>query len=105
MTLPDFVLSLALTLILEGAIALIWGLRRRDLLLFVLANVLTNPMAVLLHALFPGRAVTAALEAGAVLVEGALYHRLGSGVRRPWLFSLCANVFSFCVGLAVDLVV
>lgn len=105
MTLLDFVLSLALTLLFEGVIALVWGLRKQDLLLFALVNVLTNPAVVLLHALFPGWAVTAALEAGVVLVEGALYQRLGYAVRRPWLFSLCTNVFSFCIGLAVDLVI
>lgn len=105
MTVLDFALSLLLTLVFEGMIAFVWGLRKRDLLLFVLVNVLTNPAAVLLHALFPGWGVTAVLEAGVVLVEGVLYQRLGYAVRRPWLFSLCANVFSFCIGLAVDLVI
>ncbi len=105
MALLDFALSLLLTLVFEGVIALAWGVRKRDLLLFVLVNVLTNPVAVLLHALFPGLGVTAVLEAGVVLVEGALYQRLGYAVRRPWLFSLCANIFSFCMGLAVDLVI
>lgn len=103
MTLLDFAVPLALTLVLEGVIALIWGLRRRNLVLFALVNVLTNPAAVLLHALFPGWAATAALEAGVILAEGALYRRLGIGVRRPWLFSLCANAFSFCMGLVADI--
>ncbi|MCM1193401.1 MAG: hypothetical protein NC123_11190 [Butyrivibrio sp.] len=102
MGLVDFALPLALTLAFEGVFALVWGLRRRDLLLLVLVNVLTNPAVVLLHALFPGRVVTAVLELGAVAVEGGCYSRLGSAVRRPWLFSLCANGFSFCLGLAAD---
>ncbi len=102
MTPIDFVLPLALTISLEGAVALVWGLRRRNLLLLVLVNVLTNPAAVLLHALFPGGAVTAALELGAVAAEGACYKRLGRAVRRPWLFSLSANAFSFCLGLVLD---
>lgn len=105
MTLSDFVLSLVLTLVFEGIIALVWKLRKWDLLLFVLVNVLTNPAAMLFHALFPGWGVTAVLEVCVVLVEGALYRRLGCGVRRPWFFSLCANGFSFCMGLAVDLVI
>ncbi len=105
MKLFDFALSLLLTLVFEGVIAFAWGVRKRDLLLFMLINVLTNPAAVLLHALFPGWGVTAVLEAGVVLVEGALYQQLGYAVRRPWLFSLCANIFSFCMGLAVDLVI
>lgn len=102
MTLIDFLLPLALTIVFEGAIALAWGLRRRDLLLLVLVNVLTNPAAVLLHALFPGRPVTAALELGVVALEGICYKRLGHAVCRPWLFSLSANAFSFCLGLAAD---
>ncbi len=105
MTLLDFIFSLALTLVFEGAAALVWGLRRRDLLLLVLVNILTNPLAVLLHALFPGWTVTVVLETGVVLVEGALYGRLGHAVSRPWLFALCANGFSFCMGLAADLVI
>lgn len=105
MTLIDFLLPLALTIVFEGAVALVWGLRRWDLLLFVLVNVLTNPAAVLLHALFPGRTVTAALELGVVAVEGLCYDRLGYAVRRPWLFSLCANTFSFCLGLAADILI
>ena len=98
MTPLDFIFSLALTLVFEGAAALVWGLRRRDLLLLVLINILTNP-------LFPGWAVTVVLETGVVLVEGALYGRLGHAVSRPWLFALCANGFSFCMGLAADLVI
>lgn len=102
MTLLQFGLSLALTLVFEGIMALIWGLRKKDLLLLALVNLLTNPAAVLLHALFPGWVATAALEAGVVVVEGVLYRRLGYCVRRPWLFSLCANGFSFCMGAAVN---
>lgn len=102
MSLIDFLLPLSLTLLLEGAVALVWKLRKRDWLLFALANVLTNPAVVLLHAMFPGPAVTAALELSAVAVEGFCYRRLGHAIRRPWLFSLCANAFSFCLGLAAD---
>lgn len=105
MTLIDFLIPLALTLIFEGIVALVWGLRRWNLLLFILVNVLTNPAAVLLHTLFPGPAATAALELGAVAVEGLCYDKLGYAVRRPWLFSLCANAFSFCLGLAADILI
>lgn len=105
MTLTDFLLPLALTLAFEGVVALVWGLWRWDLLLFVLVNVLTNPVAVLLHALFSGWAVTAVLELGVMAVEGLCYDRLGYAVRYPWLFSLAANVFSFCLGLVVDILI
>lgn len=99
----DFAVSLGLTLILEGAVALAWGIRGRDLLLFALANVLTNPPAVLIHKLFPCWGVTAVLEIGVVGVEGLCYARLGGFVRKPWIFSLTANAFSFCVGLLIDM--
>ncbi len=100
--LPDFILSLVLTLILEGVVALLWRLRERDILLFVLVNVLTNPAVVLLHALLPGWGMVILLELGAVAVEGMCYARLGAGIRRPWLFALAANVFSFCLGLGIN---
>lgn len=45
--------SLALTLLLETTAAALWGLRRQNLLLGVMVNLLTNPAAVLLHQLFP----------------------------------------------------
>ena len=96
--------SLALTLVLELGFSLLWGAGKRDLPLVALANVLTNPVVVLCHtltALFIPAAlpqVTFALEAGAILVEGRLFSTRG-GIRFPWLFSMCANLFSFSVGL------
>ena len=96
--------SLALTLALELIFALMWRVGRADLVLVALSNVLTNPVVVLCHILTvlwrPAllTPVTAALEAGAVLVEGRLY-ATRSDIRSPWLFSLLANLFSFTVGL------
>jgi len=98
----EFALSLGLTLVFEAMAAFVCGLRRRDFLLLVFVNVLTNPMAVLLHALFPGWPVTVALELGVIIVEGLCYARLGRAIRRPWLFSIAANTFSFCMGLGIN---
>ena len=95
--------SLALTLALELAFAVVWGVRRDDLPLVALANVLTNPVVVLCHALAALwlivflTPVTLALELGAILVEGWLY-TTRSRIRFPWAFSLCANLLSFTVG-------
>lgn len=97
-------LSLALTLALELGFALLWGVEREDLLLVALGNVLTNPAVVLCHhaaaVYLPAALVwtTLALELGAVGVEGCLYHGR-SRIMFPWIFSLCANLFSFTVGL------
>lgn len=96
--------SLTLTLILELAFALVWRVERRDLPAVGLVNLLTNPIVVLCHRaavwyvpalLLP---VTLALEAGAIIVEGAVYRRR-SQITRPFAFSLCANAVSFLSGL------
>ena len=97
--------SLALTLAFEGLFALLWGLRGRDLLLCCLVNVLTNPPVVLCALLWrsfgpgPDWLPVPLLEAGAVLAEGYFYRRNGERVRRPFLMSLCANAFSYGLGL------
>lgn len=97
-----FLLSLGLTLVFELAVALCWGLRRRNLLLCGMVNVMTNPAVVLLHFLFPAPLLTALLELGAVAVEGFCYSRFGEQVRKPWLFSLVVNAFSFGMGLLIN---
>ncbi|HIS21755.1 MAG TPA: hypothetical protein IAB43_12360 [Candidatus Spyradocola merdavium] len=95
-------LSLALTLLLEGAFARLCRVRgRRNACLVLLVNLLTNPPVALVGNLFPFWPVHLALEAAAVLVEGAIYARLAEGLRRPLLFSLGANAFSYLTGAAL----
>ena len=101
-------ISLGLTLVFEGLFALLGGLRGRDLALCALVNLLTNPplvFLVLCWRLFgPGPAwlPVPLLEFLAVLIEGYFYRRDGEHIRRPLLFSLCANAFSFALGLLVN---
>ena len=99
-------LSLLLTWALEGAFYWLLGRRKReDLLLCLLVNLLTNPPVVLCHLLtqaftsWPLLPVMLALELTAVLVEGFVLKHMGEDFRRPYLFSLGANGFSFFVGL------
>lgn len=98
------VVSLFLTLVLELGFALLWGVNMRDILLVALANVLTNPVVVLCYTLVgsftPGLLIpaVAVLEVGAVVVEGWLF-QTRSNIRFPWAFALCANLFSFTIGL------
>ena len=94
--------SLALTLAVECLIAWLWGLRRYGLLLVILANTMTNPLAVTLHTLFPAWWVTVFLEAAAVAAEGFAYRTCRLPVPRPWLLSLTANGVSFLTGVAVN---
>lgn len=88
--------SLALTLLLEGAFGWCWGLRGRDLYLLFLVNLLTNPLVVLTNAC---TGLVLLPETAAFITEGVLYRSLSQDVPHPWLFSLCVNTFSFCIGL------
>ena len=103
-------LSLLLTLLLEEGFALIWGLRaRRELCLVALVNCLTNPPAVLLSRSaglwlnWPDWAVVLPIEAAVVLVEWLCYRRGSEQLRRPFLFALLCNAFSYGVGCLLHL--
>lgn len=89
---------LLITLALEVPVAAIWGLRRKDLALCVLVNLLTNPLVNFLYFVLPSVWALLGLECAAVAVEGALYRTLGEGIRRPLALSLAANGVSFFLG-------
>ena len=105
-------LSLSLTLVLEAGIFLLIGKRdKKDLLLVILVNVITNPAVVMLYWL--GSLYTAwnmnlvliPLELLAIFVEGYYYDKYGRDFRRPYMFSVGANMFSFGVGLAIQRII
>jgi len=107
--LAALLLSLTLTLVLEAAFFLIAGKRdRRDLLLLLLVNVLTNPVvvaAVWLVALYTRVGAIWAilpLEAFAIATEGHYYKRYGRSFERPYLFSVAANLFSYGMGVFIQ---
>ena len=102
--LTALLVSLLLTLLLECAFALVAGARTpRRLLLVALVNVLTNPPVVMLCTLFPSPLRTAATELAAVLTEGLIYRARADWLRRPFLFSLAVNAFSYLTGLLLNL--
>ncbi|MCI8624277.1 MAG: hypothetical protein HFG26_11555 [Provencibacterium sp.] len=96
--------SLLLTLLLETAFFFLCGKRdRKDLCLLWLLNGMTNPPVVLFYSLASAvslnrTAAAALLEAAAIAAEGWCYRRYGRTVRRPYLFSIAANLFSYGVG-------
>lgn len=98
--------SLILTLLLEGVFGLIWGVKgRRDWLLLMLANVVTNPVVNLLYHLVSQQWVfVAVLEVSAVAAEWLAYRKWGSSTRPAFLFALCANCFSFFGGLLIQFI-
>lgn len=96
------VLSLILTEVFECGFTLAAGKRGRSLLLCALVNLVTNPPVVLLSRLAGGGWLTVgALEVLAILVEWLLYRYSGL-YKKPFLFSLTANVLSFSLGLMIN---
>lgn len=100
-----YVISLGLTLALELLFAWCWRIRRRDLLLVALANVLTNPAVVLVHGQWGGSLWlgTVLPELAAVAVEAMVYLRLENRIARPVLFAVLANILSYSAGAALQL--
>ena len=105
-TLLPFMLCLGLTVLLEGAVVLLW-FRRWDYVYFsLLCNLLTNPALNLLLALLVGNCglpyggTVAVLEVLAVLVEARVYRMLCPFTRGQALaVSLVCNAVSFGAGL------
>lgn len=102
--------SLLLTLVFEEGFALLWGLRgRRELGLVALMNCLTNPPVVLLYHTAAGLwrwnavMVTVVLEGVAVAVEWRCCRAFSEQVRRPFLFALFINLFSYGAGCVINL--
>ena len=103
--LTSLVVSLVLTLLLEGLFACIWGVKgARDWELIVLVNVVTNPIVVTLHhCVSSGVAFVTLLEVSAVVAEWLAYRKWGQSTRPAFLFSLCANCFSYFSGVLINI--
>jgi hypothetical protein len=102
----SLVLALLLTEAIELPVCRLWGMRGRDLVFVLLANLLTNPVVNVLYALaylytpIPRVLAIAMLEIAAVLVEWFVY-RYATEAKRPFLVSLTANAASFGAGLLI----
>lgn len=104
-----FGISLSLTLLIEGLIAFLWGLRgKKNLLVVLLVNVLTNPLAVLVYWLYQVYAgshslpVQVIIELAVVMAEAYIYRSFAEDDRfripRPIELAIVANVFSWGIG-------
>ena len=110
--LSSLALSLVLTLAFETGFFLLIGKRnKKDLLLLLLVNVLTNPVVVLSHWLaalythWDTRIILIPLELFAIWTEGYHYKKYGCDFRRPFLFSIAANAFSFGAGVLIQQII
>lgn len=101
---------LGCTIVIEGALAFLWGVRKAaDQLIVLLVNVLTNPLLVSLGYLilfFFGRtgynAATAVMEIAVVFIEGGIYKKFLTRQKHPFLLSLFLNAGSFLIGLGLN---
>ena len=102
-------ISLALTLIFEISFFLAIGKRnKKDLLLVVLVNTLTNPIVVLLYWIIYFNTnwnillILILLELFAIGTEGFIYRKNAKTINRPFLFSIAANIISFSLGFIIQ---
>ena len=104
-----FGMSLLLTLLIEGLIAFLCGIRgKKNFLVVLLVNVLTNPVAVLVYWLYQVYAgehslpVQILIELAVVTVEAYIYRSFAEDDRfqipRPIRLAIVANVFSWGIG-------
>ena len=105
----SLIISLVLTILLETGFYLLVGKRnKKDLLLVMLVQVITNPVVVLsywlavLYTDWNRATIIIPLELFAVLTEGFYYKKYGQDFKRPYIFSTLANTFSFGTGLLLQ---
>ncbi len=107
-----FAISLFLTLLIEMSLSLLFGVRRKGILIVVLVNMLTNPVAVclclLIRIAMPAQyylPIQIIIEILVVIVEGHIYHSFQgdqSVGHHPWLMALILNIISYNIGLLIN---
>jgi hypothetical protein len=107
--LPVLGISLGLTVFLEEVFAIIVGIQySKDLVLVLLVNLLTNPAAVLCYYILAFYiemnilVLKIPIELAAVIIEGLYYRKYASSIKKPFLFSVSANILSFGTGLILN---
>lgn len=107
-----FVVSLLLTECIESITAWCLGMRKkRNFLLIILVNCLTNPVVVYLIWIVRayGRTneevfstvIYIMIEIFVVVIEGFIYRCYMKENKYPFLFSLCVNVISYGIGCLI----
>ncbi len=105
--------ALFLTIIIEGFVALLLGVRdKKDFLNVALVNLLTNPLVVSISVFFNlryglegRRYALIVLEIWAFFMEGFVYHKcLKYKKINPYLFSILLNMSSYLIGEVINYV-
>ena len=105
--------NLLLTVLIEGALVLIFCRKREKVYHSVLVNMLTNPLVNILLILWANFVplaevpfyyiAVAFLEIAAVITEWILYYKMGDfGIRKAFFASLCLNAASYSFGFLLQ---
>ena len=104
-------ISLALTLLIELTVSVFSGMRKKAILVILLANILTNPPVVLTVLILKWH-LTAhlliwifGLELLAFLAEGWIYRFWPEEFSHPWRFSFILNCLSFLLGNIIQIII
>lgn len=104
----SIVLALTVTLALEMVFALAWGLRRQQLWMVVLMNILTNPAANAFYSFmtvylgWPRFWPALILELAVITAEGLCCRDF---MEKPWSFVILVNTFSYTAGLLLQQII
>ena len=97
--------SLLLTLAFELPFAWLWGARKKDMLVVLWMNVLTNPLVVLWHysTWQSGYWVSTVLpELAAIITEAILLRKFAKDTPYPVLLGIVVNLFSYSAGVLLS---
>ena len=109
---PILLKNLLLTVLIEGALVLIFVRKKETLYHSVLVNMLTNPLVNLVLISWGSFVplpivpfyyiVTAILEIAAVITEWLLYYKMGDfGIKKAFFASFLLNAASYSFGLLI----
>ena len=103
-------ISLAITIIIECSIGVLFGYRKKDLINILLVNILTNPLLNSIvvavnyyYGLMWRNIVLAVLEISVVFIEGMIYQKyLEKRKINGYLLAFILNVSSFFLGMIIN---
>ena len=101
---------LVLTITLEVLVGIILHVRKKDLLNIVFANVITNPIVVVVpvyinitYGLMQRHITLLILEILTVFVEGFIYKKFNENKKNnPYKISIILNLSSYLIGLIIN---
>lgn len=97
--------SLLLTEIFELPFAWLWGAKKKDLLVVMLMNILTNPLVVMWHysTWQTGFVISTVLpELAAIVTEATILRIFAKNTPYPVLLGIFINLFSYSAGVVLS---